>query len=215
MLSPEIVSALAEGNPANFAALETIADLQPGLLESIKVSRLMMAWVARSMQGDVRALLAHPKSRQALELKARGKRCSFAAVAGFSPPRQAKNEAVAILKARIQRHSDRLSAEAARFFPPNRYAIRHLAKLKARAVQMGEYYHRNIKSLYQSKRAGVAYGKGGQEGEDRDAYSNGYRKKFGGATWQNAGARLDDEARPTCVIVENFRGTEVARLPLK
>jgi hypothetical protein len=31
--------------------------------------------------------------------------------------------------------------------------------------------------------------------------------------WKNGGARLDDETLPTCVILENYLGSEVARVP--
>ncbi len=93
------------------------------------------------------------------------------------------------------------------------------AKLHGLVVALGERYHEAVHALYTSKRGAVTYGAGGVERLDWDAYGKrGYRNPHTGAKqpahWCDAGARLDDEVRPTHVVLENSRGRVVARLPL-
>lgn len=211
MLTPEIVAALVDGPAANYEALEVLTELPPGYLEQIRMSRLMMAWQMAAQGGDVPSLLALPECRKALVNLIQGRRTQMWI---FCSKRKPVAEAKAIMSARIQRRADRRTAQAALVREPGRIAKMWIVKLKKLAVEMGQRYHQREARLYQSKRARVVYGKGGQEEYDPDAYSKSYRSKFGGARWRNAGARLDSETKPTCVILENFRGTEVARLPL-
>jgi uncharacterized protein (TIGR02996 family) len=87
------------------------------------------------------------------------------------------------------------------------------------ALALGASFHHRIQSLYTSKRATVAYGPGGLQELDWDAYGKrGYVNPHTGrkqpAKWQNAGARIIGYARSGRVVVETSRGTEVARLPL-
>lgn len=93
------------------------------------------------------------------------------------------------------------------------------AKLHPLVVLLGERYHAAIDDLYTSKRGDVVYGHGGHENLDWDAYGKrGYVNPHTGrkqpAKWKDAGARLDSEVKPTCIILESHLGHEKARLPL-
>jgi uncharacterized protein (TIGR02996 family) len=171
------------------------------------------AWAEKARGGDVTALLAHPGSRAAVRVLAES---------GNSPRRGDKpsdyttsRKAIQIAKARLQ---DRVAssrafreAEAARVGTPGRIKTAWIDKMKGLAVKMAEDYHKSVRSLYRSSRASVAYGRGGQE---QSEYVYGGAWKGRPARWQNAGARLDNEDRPTHVIIENHLGNVVDRLPL-
>jgi uncharacterized protein (TIGR02996 family) len=171
----------------------------------------------RAAAGDAAALLQHPVSRVAVLRLAKGERRPRHSLE--RPPseystRKGLAAAKALLVARERRRADRAVADAARQGQPNRFRDRYLERLHDLAVELGERYHRDVRSLYQSRYAGVAYGRGGQEEADRDRYSKTWHDRYGPARCRLAGARLDSEERPTCVILESWRGTEVARLPL-
>jgi hypothetical protein len=68
-----------------------------------------------------------------------------------------------------------------------------------------------VGDLFTSQRAAVVYGLGGGEGSSYP-YKGSY--KTWKAKWKNAGARVVGFARSGRVVLENHRGTEVARLPL-
>jgi hypothetical protein len=87
-------------------------------------------------------------------------------------------------------------------------------RCRALAVQVGERYHATVKRLFVSRSGEVRYGRGGQERVDWHRYSEGYHSMWGPARCLCGGARLDDEDRPTCIILESYRRTKVARLTL-
>jgi hypothetical protein len=78
---------------------------------------------------------------------------------------------------------------------------------------MAEKYHVEVQALYRSRHAGICYGKGGQVIRDNESYSRGYHRRYGPVCCLAAGVRLDDEVNPSCVIIENYRGKEIVRLP--
>jgi hypothetical protein len=172
---------------------------------------LCMIWREKARHGDVDAILALPDGREAASTRGLNR---------FTTKRKAIAEAKQRMEQRRLRRQARAIANTA---PMSGRILARQAMLKARqlkawkeqAVAIGIAYHLYEKPLYASKRASVVYGYGGQEGEDRDAYSKAYRSKFGGAKWRNAGARLDNEERPTMVILENYLGMVVARVPFK
>lgn len=177
--------------------------------------RRRAAALEAAAQGDVDALLAHHSSRAAVVALAAGRKAGPHTVSAFVRSRKAIALAKARMIAREERRAARAIAESARRgIAPGKFSSLLLAKRRARAVALAEQYHREVARLYQSSRASVAYGRGGQEDTSREEYSKGWHNRYGPARWRNAGARLDDEARPTCVIIENYRGTEVVRLPL-
>jgi hypothetical protein len=173
--------------------------------------------LGRAAAGDVQALLAHPGSRAAVRRLAAGEKGGRhqKKPTDYCTGRKAVAAAKAVMTARLERRAARRVAEAARTQTPGRIQALWIAKLRERAVEAGELYHRTVKSLYQSKYAYVAYGPGGREEVDRERYSKGWHSSFGPASCRLAGARLDNEVRPTCVILENWRGTEACRLPLR
>lgn len=165
--------------------------------------------------GDVDALLAMKEGRLAVYRMIGVKIPPGPTVTHFCRKRSAIAEAKSRLAARVERRNARRIASRCAFVSPGRFRDLFVRKICARAVAMGEDYHRRVKSLYQSKYACVLYGRGGREVIDRDRYSKGWHNSYGPARCRCAGARLDDEENPMCVILENWRGTEVARLPLK
>lgn len=82
---------------------------------------------------------------------------------------------------------------------------------KTLAKQFASAYHNRIHSLYQSSRASIAYGSGGQEQTDWEAYSKNYGHS---ANWKDAGYRVEYTDNRAIMILENHLGTEKARLPL-
>jgi len=178
----------------------------PGVRRADERARRWSELLARAALGDGRALLAHPRARAAA--------CGSDSLEPFTRTRKAKIAARAILAERRERVRDRELAEAARRGTPGRWAARLLAKRRQLAVEIGREYHRTVRSLYTSQYADVIYGHGGEVETDGERYSRGWHREHGPARHRNAGARLDDETRPKYVILENFRGTEVARLPL-
>lgn len=88
------------------------------------------------------------------------------------------------------------------------------------AVALGQSWHKRIGALYQSKRAEVVYGCGGQEVVDFDAYGKrGYINQHTGrkqpAKWRNAGAALDGaNRRKARIVLQNHLGKTVATLPI-
>ena len=163
------------------------------------------AWLEACGDGDVAAILAHPKARAAI-------RCNHG-ITNYCGRGNRKSVATAknILANREQRKADRRVAELARSGTVNRIHTKMMAKLHALAVAYGEYVHSNVKSLYTSQRASVAYGVGGQDRVDWDAYAKSYGRP---ANWKDAGARLDSETKPTEIIVETARRTVVARVSI-
>lgn len=174
------------------------------------------AWVVQiEQEASVPALLAHPQSRACLWHMARGEKVRTFKITDWVRSRKAITAAKAILQTRHQRQQDRLIVEKARYGHPGYFYGLWLKKLKSRALTVAWEYHRSTHPLFQSKYGTILYGKGGQETEDRERYSKGYHNSFGPARCLNGGVRLDSEGKPTCFILENYRGTEVARLPLK
>lgn len=171
-------------------------------------ARRKLALLDRANAGDGRALLAHPGARKALWQLVDG---TGGGVTIYVSSRKAIREAKALLLDRQRRRRHRAAAERARHQPVGRVHARWIAKLKSLAVGMAERYHRGVKSLYRSSRACVEYGHGGREDTN---YC--YRGAWKGtpARWRNAGARLDNEVKPTAVIIENHLGNVVATLPL-
>jgi uncharacterized protein (TIGR02996 family) len=172
-------------------------------------------WLDQARAGNVEALLAHPLTRQLLAnlVEGKGRPRWEKSISDYCPSRKAVAAAKALMAARLSR---RAAAASANLRPAaGRIGAEYLRRLRVRAMTMGETYHREVRALYRSKYAEVVYGRGGSEIEDRERYSKKWHRQYGPARCCCAGARLDSETAPTCVILENFRGTEVARLPLK
>lgn len=91
----------------------------------------------------------------------------------------------------------------------------HLPALRVVAVDIAWGYHSGEGRLFSSKHGAISWGRGGQEREDWNKYSKRYHRSHGPARWKNAGVRLDSETHPTCIILENHRGKEVARILLE
>lgn len=89
----------------------------------------------------------------------------------------------------------------------------HLPALKDVADEIAWWYHRRH-ALFHSSYGTIAWGRGGQEVEDWHKYSKAYHKTHGPARWKNAGVRLDSETQPTSIILENYRGKQVAYVSL-
>lgn len=89
----------------------------------------------------------------------------------------------------------------------------HLPALKQVAEDIAWWYHGRHR-LFASSHAAIVWGGGGQDGESREVYSKYYHRTYGPAKWKNAGVRLDSEAQPTCIILENHLGKEEARIQL-
>lgn len=170
-------------------------------------------WERQAAEGNVDALLALPMARLAIKTLVKGSR-SGVRVTDYTSSRKAVSEAKAKMAARDRRKADRSVVKDLESATAGKYRAMWIDKLKKQAISMGRQYHRTVKKLYTSSRADVVYGNGGKEGYDAEAYSKTYNRRYGGAKYKNAGARLDNEEKPTCIILENFRGIEVARLPL-
>lgn len=179
---------------------------------AVATARREREWTSRARQGDALAALAVPVTRTGITALAAGQKTSIRSSDWAS--RKAIAGAKAIMVARLQRRADRQVGEMARNVPTGRVRARWLKKLKKLAVLMGEQYHRTTARLYASKYGGVLYGRGGQEISDDSRYSKSWHRSYGNATCRCGGARLDSEGDPRWVILENYRGTEVARLPL-
>lgn len=83
---------------------------------------------------------------------------------------------------------------------------------KSFALRLAQSYHKHIKSLFQSKRATITYGLGGQEQTDWDAYGKNYGYP---ANWKNAGVYVSyKDHGPGTAIIQTSRGTTVAEIPL-
>ncbi len=173
-------------------------------------------WLEQAREGNVQALLANPETRKSLRCLAyddtHGR---YKPITSFTAKRKAIAQAKQVMVERKERRANCHLYKAAVNPHPGKYRQKYLSKLRDKAVAIGKRYHETHAPLYQSKRGEVVYGRGGQVGYDGDAYSKAYNWRYGGASWKNAGARLDTEdGTPTCVIVENWRGTEIARVPL-
>jgi hypothetical protein len=197
------------------------------LTKAATAIRREQAWEAAAAAGDVGALLGHPGARECLGRLLHGQKAlpswpgKKTTISDYTRSRKAVATAKALLAGREVRRDDRTVAERARAGEPGRFAAQWIEKLEGVAVAFGEHYHRHVARLYRSSRACVAYGHGGQEDLDRDAYSRSYRVATRGgdsfrpaAYWLNAGVRLDSEHQPTCVILENYLGREVCRVSL-
>jgi len=90
---------------------------------------------------------------------------------------------------------------------------RWLGANQSKAVEAAKVYHSLVKKLYQSALGSIQYGLGGQVGEDWGVYSKKWHGRYGPARWRNAGVRIEGYARDANLILYNYRGTEVARLP--
>lgn len=187
-------------------AARIIANSRAARRNAQRVAARLQRWRAAAMGGDVRALLAIPAARRILFVGDKG-------ITAYCPKRKSIAEAHAIVADRLTRAAARRAANSTP--KPGRWRELYVARLKDRARNIGEHYHRTVKSLYTSSRAFVAYGRGGQDDSDDNAYSKAYNSRYGGAKWKNAGARIDDMLNPQFVILETSRGTEVARIPLK
>lgn len=171
--------------------------------------------VAVEEQASVPALLAHPETRACLWRLVRGEKPVLMKISEWCRSRKAIAAAKKILQARHERQQDRRIGENARHRPSGRFFARWLRKLHDHALVVAKHYHQHTHPLFRSKYGDILYGKGGQETQDRERYSKGYHNTFGPACCLNGGVRLDSEEQPTCFILENYRGTEVARLTLK
>lgn len=87
-------------------------------------------------------------------------------------------------------------------------------KRKSLALSLALSYHKRVSALHQSKHASTEYGIGGRECTDWDLYSKAWHRRYGPANYRNSGARIVGYAQSARVVLENYRGTEVARLPL-
>lgn len=170
---------------------------KPEIQKARKELKRQKDLIIKANAGDGKALLAHPKLRAELATLIRKGRSR---ISEFVTSRKAIAEAKKILTPRIKR----IETEQLR---PNRIHSMWIEKLMKKAVEMAK----SMDGLYRSKYAKVVYGRGGQE-EISFHYKGSF--KTWAARWRNAGARLDNETKPTCVIVENYMGREVARLPL-
>jgi hypothetical protein len=122
-------------------------------------------------------------------------------------PTQAEAVRVAVAK-----HKARAaSKQQVELMQANRYLHLQNQRRQDFVVALGEAYHRRVQTLYQSERAQVVYGKGGQDAVDYDAYARSYGYP---ARWKNAGARIEGQAGAWFVVLETYRGTEVARIPV-
>lgn len=172
-------------------------------------------WQKHASLGEVQALLSFQPTRECLwELVRRGRRArGLFSIQVYCTKRKAIAQAKAYLQARYQRQQDRRCAEQARQGPaPNTYHQLWQNRVQARAVNLAEQYHRNVQPLYRSKYACVLYGRGGQELIDNNRYSKSWHVQHGPSRCLCAGAYVNDNNKPTLVIIENFRGTEVTRL---
>jgi hypothetical protein len=168
----------------------------------------------RAKEGDVSAALASSEIRSCI-LGSMGLRRKYFPSPTSYVSRKVLKAAKEILHARYLRREDRRVAHNAAHLSCDRVRQDWLKKLHIKATLIGEDYHEKVAPLYRSKYAEVLYGRGGQEMSSRERYSKKYHNRFGPATCLAGGARLDNEINPTCVILESYRGTEVARIPLK
>ena len=112
---------------------------------------------------------------------------------------------------------------AARWTPRScRWTAAERAELRAHAVRddrtdsgtalaLAKSFHVHVKSLYTSKRGGVAYGAGGQRETDWNAYS----KRYGfPARWRNAGVYVSYPGSAPVAVIQTARGAPVAQIPL-
>jgi hypothetical protein len=169
------------------------------------------AWLEAAAAGDPLGLLHHPRTRGLVFALAAGERPTGDRISDYCPKRKAVAAAKSMAADRLIRRKAHEVAMDAREGCLNRFHEAWLMKLRFAAVAAGREYHRRVKKLYQSKRADVIYGPGGQDDSSRP-----YGGSFKGwkASWKHAGARLNNEVKPSFVILENFRGTEMARLPI-
>ena len=112
-------------------------------------------------------------------------------------------------RGRAMRHAEALT-HALRLLPKNEDPQEQAREegLRRFAVSVGRAYHKRITSLYQSTRADVVYGPGGEKESVNTIYRGAYKGWY--ANWQHAGARIEGEI----LVIENYRGTEKARIPL-
>lgn len=159
------------------------------------------AWLDAAAEGNVDAILSHPKIRGTL---------LNGGITTYTGKRKAIAEAKAKMAGREARRVDRRIAEKARTATSGKYAAKYAAKLIAFSLAVGESYHKHVKSLYTSERASVVQGSGNSDGYDADAYSKAYRSKFGGARWKDAGALVSGGN----ILLYTSRGTKVATIPM-
>lgn len=173
-----------------------------------KVARFEKLKVKWAEEADI---LAHPDSRAALYALVRGEK-SRTKITEFTKSQKLIKSAKAKLAAREQRRADRRVVEDVWKARPGRLLVELRQQWHLRAVKMGYAYHDDVKPLFKSKYATIDYGRGGLE-EKSFPYKGSY--KSWAARWKNAGARLDNEDHPKFVILENYLGNEVARLPFR
>lgn len=183
-------------------------------LDSQRIKRLNK-WKLEASEGNILSALAHPQARAAICRLAVGEKPEkYKEKASEYLPRKHLQEAKKIISIRQQRRRDRLISINSRSQRPNRIHQLWINKLHNLALKVGYNYHNNTHKLFQSKYGKILYGRGGQVTVDRERYSKGYHSSFGPFRNLNGGARLDNEIKPTCIIIENFRGTEVVRIKL-
>jgi hypothetical protein len=195
--------------------LDFVQENMPAIRKKEEQLRRHTLWLEAADAGDHKALLANPITRSLVTKLAQGERQGRGqTITSHVRNRKAIREAKAFMLARLARINDRAVAERARNAGPNRVRRQYITRLRQLAVATGLRYHRTTRALYRSKHATVVYGRGGEEEVDWQTYSKTYHSRYGPARWCNAGARLDNEERPTAVLLENWRGTEVARIPI-
>lgn len=188
--------------------LEWMARHQGKIAKFARYQAKLNEWLAAAREGDVEAMLAHPRVRRSLQLLATG--AKSAGVGRFTTKRKAVAAAKQRILDRATRQADAACSLAARTAPLGNAYPSLLARWKKLAMEQAVDYHRNVKPLYVSSRAWVEYGRGGNEHHEYP-YRGAYKSRP--AKWRNAGVRLDNEETPAFVILENHLGNQVARLP--
>lgn len=121
----------------------------------------------------------------------------------------AEKEAIRAAVARHNaRNARRNAAAVQRTTTP---AQRLQASYEILARKIGTYHHKNIAPLYRSERASVEYGEA-SAGVDYNAYSKSYGHA---ARWMNAGARIEAQDGQRVIVLQNYRGKDVATYPAR
>jgi len=202
------------GNKAIEARIARIAARCPRRL----AARTARIYVPVQPLPDARGLVSgrYPGSYVTIPLEAQGSRLPDLIPAGLVPTheqraRWLRHDARQGLssRARAMRHAAALTRALG--LPPKDEDPQEQARekaLRAFAVNVGRAYHSRVASLYQSQRADVCYGRGGERESDNTIYRGAYKGWY--ASWQHAGSRIEGEQ----IILENYRGTPKATIPL-
>lgn len=109
----------------------------------------------------------------------------------------------------VEKHTTRQSNRYQETLVRGKYLKIQEQKRREFALAVGKSYHNSIHQLFQSYKGDVLYGEGGKGCVDKSSYyvmGNSY------SYYLNGGARLKKTNGEYVVILENYRGTEKARI---